>query len=86
MKTHAKFIATFLVGLLFVATQLPAQEVLPFPEPPSASTVGKTLKDSKHQWRTTPRRWIAWLIDSNRRELTIVHERKSNNGQENYCS
>jgi len=27
-------------------------EVLPFPEPPSASTAGKTLKDSKHQWRT----------------------------------
>lgn len=29
-----------------------AQDVLPFPEPPSASTAGKTLKDSKHQWRT----------------------------------
>lgn len=26
-------------------------EVLPFPEPTSASTVGKTLADSKHQWR-----------------------------------
>ena len=25
--------------------------VLPFPEPKSASTTGKTLKDSKHQWR-----------------------------------
>ena len=25
--------------------------VLPFPEPPSASIAGKTLKDSKHQWR-----------------------------------
>ena len=25
--------------------------VLPFPEPPSASTTGKTLADSKHQWR-----------------------------------
>ena len=32
-------------------TQLAAQEVLPFPEPPSASEAGKTLKDSKHQWR-----------------------------------
>ena len=31
-------------------------EVLPFPEPPSASVTGKTLADSKHQWRTTPRR------------------------------
>ena len=27
-------------------------ESLPFPEPPSASTAGKTLADSKHQWRT----------------------------------
>ena len=26
--------------------------VLPFAEPPSASTTGKTLADSKHQWRT----------------------------------
>jgi len=25
--------------------------VLPFPEPQSASVAGKTLKDSKHQWR-----------------------------------
>jgi arylsulfatase A-like enzyme len=25
--------------------------VLPFPEPPQASVTGKTLKDSKHQWR-----------------------------------
>ena len=28
-----------------------AQDVLPFPEPKSASEAGKTLKDSKHQWR-----------------------------------
>jgi arylsulfatase len=28
----------------------------PFPEPPSASVAGKTLKDSKHQWRKTPNR------------------------------
>jgi arylsulfatase len=27
------------------------QNVLPFPEPQSASVAGKTLKDSKHQWR-----------------------------------
>ena len=27
--------------------------VLPFPEPAQASVTGKTLKDSKHQWRTT---------------------------------
>ena len=30
-----------------------AQDVLPFPEPPSASVTGKTLKDSRHQWRKT---------------------------------
>ena len=28
-----------------------AQDTLPFPDPPSASVAGKTLKDSKHQWR-----------------------------------
>ena len=27
--------------------------ILPFPEPSSASVTGKTLKDSKHQWRKT---------------------------------
>ena len=32
-------------------TTTAAQNVLPFPEPQSASVVGKTLKDSKHQWR-----------------------------------
>jgi len=30
--------------------------ILPFPEPPSASVAGKTLKESKHQWRKTPNR------------------------------
>ena len=39
---------------MFYAGMVSAQESLPFPEPPSASTAGKTLKDSKHQWRTTP--------------------------------
>ena len=28
-----------------------AGAVLPFPEPSSASVAGKTLADSKHQWR-----------------------------------
>jgi arylsulfatase A-like enzyme len=41
------------IGLLLGVPQLQAQDVLPFPEPPSASTAGKTLADSKHQWRTT---------------------------------
>ena len=42
-----------LVGLLLGATQLQAQEVLPFPKTPTASTTGKTLADSKHQSRET---------------------------------
>jgi len=29
-------------------------QVLPFSEPPSASVTGKTLEDSKHQWRKSP--------------------------------
>ncbi len=37
--------------LVLFAGSVAAQEVLPFPEPGSASTAGKTLKDSKHQWR-----------------------------------
>ncbi len=53
MRKYTNFFAACLAGLLCVATQLPAQEVLPFPEPPSASKAGKTLADSKHQWRTT---------------------------------
>ena len=39
------------VALLFYAGMVSAQDSLPFPEPPSASVAGKTLKDSKHQWR-----------------------------------
>jgi len=51
MKTHTNFFTVCLIGLLLGVTQLQAQEVLPFPEPPSASTTGKTLADSKHQSR-----------------------------------
>jgi arylsulfatase len=47
---------TILAGLFCVTAQLSAQEVLPFPEPGSASTTGKTLKDSKHQWRQAENR------------------------------
>ena len=44
---------TTLLALVLAGFTLPvqAQDVLPFPEPGSASTAGKTLKDSKHQWR-----------------------------------
>ena len=57
MKTLTTIImAIMAIFVLCTTTQLSAQEVLPFPEPPSASKAGKTLKDSKHQWRTTPNR------------------------------
>lgn len=35
---------------------LPRGPNLPFPPTPSASTVGRTLADSEHQWREEPRR------------------------------
>ena len=39
-------------GLLILSAKVFASgEVLPFPEPASASKTGKTLADSKHQWR-----------------------------------
>ena len=38
-------------------TKLPSDgSVLPFPEPTSASVTGKTLAESSHKWRETPRR------------------------------
>ena len=49
----------FLAGLFCVTAQLSAQDVLPFPEPGSASTAGKTLNDSKHQWRKAEKRLTA---------------------------
>ena len=56
MKMSTPLSAVLLVSLLFVSPHLLAQEVLPFPEPPSASVTGKTLKDSTHQWRKAERR------------------------------
>ena len=52
MKTRTTIIMAILaIFVLCSTTQLAAQDVLPFPEPPSASKAGKTLADSKHQWR-----------------------------------
>ena len=42
-------------ALLWAGTAL-AQEILPFPETPSASVAGRTLQESKHQWRVEPQR------------------------------
>ncbi len=52
MKNFTNYIIASLIGLFLGVTQVQAQEVLPFPEPPSASVAGKTLKDSRHKWRT----------------------------------
>ena len=55
MKPRSIPFAVFLTGLLCVTTQLSAQEVLPFPDPPSGGEVGKTMQDSRHQWRQPSR-------------------------------
>ena len=47
MKLDSLFFTACLGSLLCAWTQVSAQEVLPFPEPASASVTGKTLKDSK---------------------------------------
>jgi len=59
--SHVLWIPLLTLSLLVACTQnnqkgkttdLPTDgSVLPFPEPASASVTGKTLKDSKHQWR-----------------------------------
>jgi arylsulfatase len=53
VKNTMKRIAQTILALALASFTQPAiaQDVLPFPEPPSASVAGKTLKDSKHQWR-----------------------------------
>ena len=56
MKPIVNSLVIFVAGLFCVTAQLSAQEVLPFPEPGSASIAGKTLKDSKHQWRQAENR------------------------------
>ena len=52
-KLSALIVAT--VTLMFSAGLVTAQEILPFPTPPSASVAGRTLKESKHKWREEPR-------------------------------
>ena len=55
-RQHNALWITAIVALLLLASVVIAQEILPFPEPPSASIAGRTLQESKHQWRTEPRR------------------------------
>ena len=49
MKREGILLITAIATLFFFSGAAAAQEALPFPEPPSASIAGKTLKDSKHQ-------------------------------------
>ncbi|MGA7411655.1 MAG: arylsulfatase [Bryobacteraceae bacterium] len=48
-------ILCFALGILS-GMPIIAQESLPFPPTPSASTAGRTLQDSIHKWRIEPRR------------------------------
>ena len=51
MKQKHVICLTSVMALMFSVSMVSAQDRLPFPEPSSASVAGKTLKDSKHQWR-----------------------------------
>jgi arylsulfatase A-like enzyme len=56
MKQKCLWLITLIAVTLYFSGMAIAQNVLPFPEPPSASKAGKTLKESKHQWRKAPNR------------------------------
>jgi arylsulfatase len=43
-------------ALLFTASNVTAQDVLPFPTPPMGGKVGPTMQESVHKWREEPRR------------------------------
>jgi arylsulfatase len=54
-RSRVAWFAAVTAALLWVGAAV-AQEILPFPEPPSASVAGRALQESTHQWRTEPRR------------------------------
>jgi len=56
MKRKRRLLITVTVILFFFAEIAAAQEILPFPETPTASIAGRTLRESKHQWRKEPQR------------------------------
>jgi arylsulfatase A-like enzyme len=45
-----------LVAWIWLPAAVSAQQILPFPETPSVSVAGRTLRESKHQWRVEPKR------------------------------
>jgi arylsulfatase len=56
MKKQTIFKVVICALMLLMSRWALAQEILPFPETPSASIAGRTLKESKHQWRVDPQR------------------------------
>jgi arylsulfatase len=55
MKTKAASISLLLTGLVVLAAlPAPAQDVLPFPDPPMGGKVGPTMQESVHTWREAP--------------------------------
>jgi arylsulfatase len=56
MKKQTIFKVVICALMLLMSRWALAQEILPFPETPSASITGRTLKESKHQWRVEPQR------------------------------
>lgn len=56
MKAQAIVKIAICVSVVLMSRWALAQEILPFPETPSASITGRTLMESKHQWRAEPQR------------------------------
>jgi arylsulfatase len=55
MKNAKVLITGMTTVVLLSAGFVPAQEVLPFPEPPMGGEVGPTMQQSVHKWREQPR-------------------------------
>jgi arylsulfatase A-like enzyme len=59
MRANRRCNLTLILGVFLSASLggvISAQEILPFPETPSASVAGRTLQESTHKWRTEPQR------------------------------
>jgi arylsulfatase A-like enzyme len=52
---NAKILIGMTTVVLLSAGFVPAQDVLPFPEPPMGGKVGPTMQQSVHRWREQPR-------------------------------
>ena len=51
LKVRFSKIVMFIMSYVLCAASLVAQDILPFPETPSASFAGRTLQESRHKWR-----------------------------------